>query len=152
MPDPLSYSSRSARHNLPFLLVGQAQKEIFVNEALARLDLLVNPAIEGVASAPPNDPAEGSLYIVAVGATGEWSGRDGELAGWAAGAWLYQTPSIGCAVHDLSTGAMTIFDGQWRSAQAPALPTGGSTIDIEARNAIDTLIVRLGDLGIFSAG
>ncbi|MXP27810.1 DUF2793 domain-containing protein [Porphyrobacter algicida] len=47
---------------------------------------MANPAVEGVASAPPNDPAEGSLYIVAVGATGEWSGRDGELAGWEAGA------------------------------------------------------------------
>ena len=133
------------------MFVGQAQKEVFVNEALARLDLLVNPTVEGVSSAPPDAPGDGALYIVATGATGEWSGHDGELAGWQAGAWLYQKPFIGCRAYDVSTGAVTVYDGQWRSAQTPDSPSGGSTIDNEARSAIDTLILRLAELGIFSA-
>jgi hypothetical protein len=36
MSDPLTFENSSPRFGLPFLYVGQAQKEFYVNEALAR--------------------------------------------------------------------------------------------------------------------
>ena len=38
MTDPIALDARTTRHSLPLLYPGQAQQEIFVNEALARLD------------------------------------------------------------------------------------------------------------------
>lgn len=151
MSDPLTYGSRSARHGLPFLFAGQTQKELFVNEALARMDMLVSPTAQSQAAAPPPNPADGEMYIVAPGATGEWSGHDGELAGWEAGAWLFQIPPIGYTVRNLGTGSLWVFDGQWRSAVAPMPPSGGATVDPEARATIDAVVTRLCELGIFSS-
>jgi hypothetical protein len=43
-------TERSARFGLPFILPGQAQKEVFHNEALAALDGLVHAAVSGSAA------------------------------------------------------------------------------------------------------
>ena len=54
------------RFALPFILPGQAQKELFHNEALVRIDLALHPAVEGApAAAPPADPEEGRCWVVA---------------------------------------------------------------------------------------
>ncbi|MET1113243.1 MAG: DUF2793 domain-containing protein, partial [Allosphingosinicella sp.] len=59
------------RFALPFILPGQAQKELFHNEALVRIDLALHPAVEGPpASAPPPAPAAGECWIVAPAAGG----------------------------------------------------------------------------------
>ncbi len=51
-------------------------------------------------TAPPGAPEEGDRYIVGAGATGAWSGHDGEIAEYhAAGAeaitWIFETPWMG---------------------------------------------------------
>ena len=44
----------------------QAQKEVTVNEALKRMDAILNRgAIDKDLTSPPGSPAEGDLYIVA---------------------------------------------------------------------------------------
>ena len=37
---PVDFDTATARHGFPMLVAGQAQKEFFVNEALARIDAL----------------------------------------------------------------------------------------------------------------
>lgn len=59
----------------------QAQKEITVNEALARIDAVLNTgAMDKDAATPPGSPATGDVYIVAASPTGAWSGKEGQIA------------------------------------------------------------------------
>jgi hypothetical protein len=80
MPDPISFTSTSPRHELPFLFAGQSQKELTVNEAHARIDALLHPAIEGIADDPPGSPDEGECWLVDAVPTGDWADHEGELA------------------------------------------------------------------------
>lgn len=74
---------------LPFILAAQAQKHVTHNEALRLLDGVVQLSVlDKDLTAPPGSPAEGARYIVAVGATGAWTGWAGDIALWTDGAWL----------------------------------------------------------------
>lgn len=74
---------------LPFVLAAQAQKHVTVNEALRSLDGIVQLSVlDRNLTAPPGSPADGARYIVAAGATGAWSGWDGDVAMYVDGAWL----------------------------------------------------------------
>ena len=148
MSDPIEFTYTSARHALPFLFQGQAQKEFFVNEALARLDALVHPLIQGSAAAPPSTPAEGECWLIDTGASNSWSGHDGAIACFQSGNWLFIDPVDGMRVFDQSAGRFIRYDGAWRSGAAIAVPSGGSTVDEEARNAISDLISALVEAGL----
>ena len=72
---------------LPLLVPNQSQKEITHNEALVILDNLVNNGVKDKdLIIPPENPSQNDLYIVGVGASGEWEGKDNQLAfydnGW----------------------------------------------------------------------
>ncbi len=57
----------SARHGLPLLSAGQAQKEYFHNEAIQALDFLVGPAVfEGPSDQPPATPQVGGAISSAM--------------------------------------------------------------------------------------
>lgn len=159
----------SARFALPFILPGQAQKEVFHNEALALIDAAIHACVEaGPTATPPADPEEGESWIVADGATGAWTGRSDALASWTAGGWRFVSPVAGmlawnkalaCWVHWSGTGwsdgslpaaAITIAGDQIVGPRLPDVPnpSGGTTIDAEARAAIDALIATLKSHGL----
>lgn len=86
----------SSRLLLPYIQAAQAQKHVTHNEALRRLDGLVNLAVDDRSrSAPPANPVEGAAYLVAAGATGLWAGWSGDVALWADGAWMRLPARIG---------------------------------------------------------
>lgn len=143
MTDPIQFDTATPRHSFPMLAAGQAQKELFVNEALARIDTLLHPAVEGEASDPPVDPEAGKCWLVAGNATGEWIGQDGRIAGWDGTQWTFCAPQEGMLVFDLSSGKRHCYAGGWHSASRPASPSGGSIVDQEARAAIDAIIATL---------
>ena len=149
MSDPLLFDTASPRFGLPLLFAGQAQKEVFVNEAHALADALLHCAIEGEASAPPSVPVEGTSWLIASGATGAWAGKSGMLACRQAGNWLFVAPRDGLLVLDRSSGQTLRYRGSWIVPEIPLEPTGGSTVDSEARTAISQLFAALRVAGIF---
>lgn len=81
----------SARLGLPYLAAGQLQKHVTLNEALTRLDALIQTAVVSrTTSDQPADPAEGALYILPEAATGaDWATHPiGSLLRHERGGWI----------------------------------------------------------------
>lgn len=133
----------SARLALPLLEAGQAQKEWWHNEALALLDIAVQPVVEGIADTPPGASAEGVCWIVGTAPTGAWTGHGGAIAGWTAGGWRFVSPREGFAAWSTGHGtSVRRRAGAWvleRSAPIAA-PTGGSVVDVETRAAVAAIL------------
>ena len=114
MPDPLV----SIHLGLPYLAPAQAQKHVTHNEALRRLDAVLQLAVvDSTVTAPPGSPAEGDRYIVPAGATGAWAGEDGAVAAFADGAWELVPPEAGWIAYDRAAETFLVFaDGDWQAA------------------------------------
>lgn len=162
-------SETTARFALPLLVPGQAQKEFFHNEALVRIDAALCAAVEETGlTAPPAAPVEGQSWIVGAGAAGDWAGQDGALAGWTAAGWRFVAPVEGMrAWNRAGNYEMRWSGGAWTAGEAvctsiviggmqvvgPRLaavpsPSGGTTIDAEARAAINAIIATLMSHGL----
>ncbi len=160
------------RWGLPLLFAGQAQKELFHNEALTRIDALMHGQVQSAAmSAPPADPAIGQCWIVGSGAGGEWAGHEDDIACWTEGGWRFLIPAAGVSLWTADLGHVLRHDGSaWRAdalrpdgvyvddlrivgARLPAVagPTGGATVDAEARGAIDAILGVLRTHGLIAA-
>lgn len=151
MSDPVTFENASPRFALPFLYAGQAQKEVFVNEALALTDALLHCTVAGESPAPPAEPVNGENWIVAAGATGEWVGRDLCIACRQGENWIFVPARDGMWIFDLSAGQHLLFYGYWRKASPLSEPLGGSVVDGEARATINQLILALQALGVLPA-
>lgn len=135
---------QSARWKLPLLAVGQLQKEVTHNEALALVDALIAPVVEALdATEPPAAAQIGQCWLVGAAPTGVWTGAAQHLACWTSGGWRLIAPRAGMTVR-LEGGAMLRFDGAaWASPGRVAVPSGGAVVDSEARMAIAGLITQL---------
>ena len=142
------------RFALPLLGVAQAQKEVTHNEALTLLDALVHAAVEaGPIAAPPVGPEAGQCWIVGTAPTGAWTGQANAIAIRTGGGWRFVPPREGMRATRLTDGAQLRFDGAaWAAPATIMAPSGGSTIDSEARSAISTLILHLAAQGILISG
>lgn len=80
---------------LPYILSSQAQKHVTHNEALRRLDGLVQLVIQTETDTPPGSPSEGRCYAVGPSPAGAWTGKAGKVALYEDGAWTYLTPASG---------------------------------------------------------
>lgn len=149
MSDPIIFPSASPRFGLPFLIAGQAQKEVFVNEAHALADALMHCLVEGEAGTPPATPVDGTVWLVSAASSGEWAGRAGQLACRQGGDWLYVVPCDGLRVVVRATGQARTFLGTWQIPSLPVAPTGGTVIDTQARTTINQLIAALRVAGVF---
>src|SRR4051812_43630852 len=73
----------------------QAQKEVTVNQALTRLDAMLNTGAQSrTTNTPPGSPASGDLYIAGSSPTGDWSGQAAKLA-YFDQVWRFVTPLEG---------------------------------------------------------
>jgi hypothetical protein len=76
----------------------QAQKEVTVNEALSRIDAILNTgAISKAVSTPPGLPAAGAVYIVGTSPTGAWSGKANQVA-YFDQIWRFVVPNEGMSL------------------------------------------------------
>jgi len=84
--------SQTARLGLPYIVSGQAQKEVTHNEGLNKLDAFVTPVVADIADAPPGSPAAGDLYIVGSSPSGDFTGHANQLAQYQTGGWVFYAP------------------------------------------------------------
>lgn len=142
------YPAVTPRLALPLLFAGQAQKEFFVNQSLSVLDALVGQSIAGALPAPPTDPQPGDCYRIAAPATGAWEGREDQLALAIGGDWHFIVPQHGSLLFDRMLDTFVCFDGEWQHASLPALASGGTVVDAEARDLLAQVIDALAKLGL----
>jgi hypothetical protein len=84
--------SQTARLGLPYIVSGQAQKEVTHNEGLNKLDAFVTPVVADIADSPPGSPAAGDLYIVGSSPSGDFTGHANQLAQYQTGGWVFYAP------------------------------------------------------------
>lgn len=121
---------------------------MYLNESLARIDALLHGAVEAQTATPPATPLEGQCWLVASGATGVWSGHAGKLTSFQQGQWLFQAPRDGLRLFNRATGQEVLYFGSWKTPAKPAVPSGGTVIDTQARTAIAALIDSLVAAGV----
>ena len=163
---------QSDRLKLPFLVAAQAQKEMTHNEALVVADIAMQAVVQSVApAAVPASPLSGQCWIVGASPIGAWSGQAGALAAWTSGGWRFVTPfegmrawsiadnvivqhtASGWQVGGLTAAALSIAGQQVVGARRPkvAAPSGGTTVDQQARTALSAVIAGLESHGLFSS-
>ncbi|MEC3949772.1 DUF2793 domain-containing protein [Sphingobium sp. HWE2-09] len=157
------------RWALPLLFAGQAQKEVFHNEALTLVDALLHGRVESAdLASPPGAPTIGQCWIVADGASGDWAGRADAIALWSEGGWRFVAPRAGLRLFVGDRDHALFHDGtQWRACPirgdglyiddervvgprmaAIAAPAGGSVIDAEARSTVAGILAALRTHGL----
>ena len=133
------------------MLAGQAQKEIFINQALCLLDALHMQSVKASQSAPPAITVEFDCFRIKAPATGEWAGREDRVAVLIAGEWHFIEPLHGMALYDQTADNILVLRSGRKLAQTPAPPAGGTVVDSEARAAIGAVIQSLKALGVLAA-
>ncbi|HQU69219.1 MAG TPA: DUF2793 domain-containing protein [Albidovulum sp.] len=119
--------SNTARLGLPLVQAAQAQKHVTVNEALVRLDGLVNLVLQSESQTiPPTLVVDGACFAVPLGAVNAWGGYDGAIAIGTNGGWDFVQPMRGWRAFIVDRGANAVFDGSdWREG----------TVTLSANNA-----------------
>lgn len=164
--------SATARLMLPLLEPGQAQKEMFHNEALARIDVAIQARVVAAGvNVPPPDPAPGECWIAGESPEGAWAGRAHAIAGWTAAGWrlIDAFEGMRCWV-SAAEGFATFTGGEWHVGEcygrlivdgeqlvgsrgaAIADPAGGTSPDAEARDAIAAILAALRTHGLIDPG
>jgi len=89
----------------------QAQKEVTVNEALTRIDALLNTGAKSrTINTPPGSPTSGDLYIVGASPTGDWLGQAAKLA-YFDQVWRFITPQEGVSLWVNDQDTTYTYDG-----------------------------------------
>lgn len=124
---------------LPYILASQAQKHVTHNEAIRALDCLVQLAVESRSrTAPPATPANGSRYVVAMGATAAWAGASDKIAAFQDGAWMFYEPQEGWIAWVADDQEMIVHSGgTWAAFSSGG--GGGDPGDITELDALDHL-------------
>jgi hypothetical protein len=124
----------SARLALPYLAAGQMQKHVTLNEALTRLDAIVQTVVVSrTTTAQPGAPDDGGLWILPSGAAGaDWSTR-------AAGA-LMRAEGGGWSVVETGDGLIALV----ADADEVVVRQGGDWIPLGARLGVAQALSRLG--------
>ncbi|MFN8929359.1 MAG: DUF2793 domain-containing protein [Alphaproteobacteria bacterium] len=102
--------------NTPHLTItlleqAQAQKEVTVNEALFRIDAVLNSgANDKDLTTPPANPAAGDVYIIPASATGVWAGKTGQVT-YFDQVWRFIVPNSGLMLWVTDEAKHYIYNG-----------------------------------------
>jgi hypothetical protein len=154
---------------LPLLAAGQSQKDVTHNDALLALDRLVALlAVSRSQTVPPATAAIGDVHIVPSAGASAWGQPAGTLMHWQDAGWLPLHPRDGQIVLVADENIVLVHRGGWQEdwpvaglavggrtllSAPPAVivpPSGGSTVDAQARSAIGDLILILQQQGLLN--
>ncbi|MGL5837977.1 MAG: DUF2793 domain-containing protein [Sphingorhabdus sp.] len=140
-------ADNTPRFAMPQLAIAQAHKEVTHNEALALIDALLHPVVDGIVSDPPlvTSLDAGKCWLIGVSPTDAFSGHADKLAYWTGGSWRFAAPSDGMRIwHRTNQHLLYWMAGQWLTPAALAPPVGGgcsrSRITCRAVDAVDTIV------------
>ena len=154
---------------LPFIMAGQAQKEITHNEAPTLLDMAVCASAESVGdNSPPSAPGVGQSWVIGTLPGGTWAGKANCLATWTENGWRFLQPFQALVVWVLGDSMFARWDGaNWEmgivtanavqingeqviGTRQPSIarPSGGLAVDAEARAAIENILDALESHGL----
>lgn len=131
-------SETTARHGLPYIMSGQAQKHVTHNEALRVLDAVLQASVKSRSvQAPPDTPQESDFYLIGPDAAGGFGGYEDHLAGFIDGAWMYISPVQGLIVNVEDEAISLIYRGAaWEAFGAAAdIDTGALAFPVLGINA-----------------
>lgn len=130
----------------------QAQKEITINEAFARIDALLNTGvIDRDLATPPGSPASGDAYIVAASPTGDWSGKAGQVA-YFDQIWRFVTPREGLTLWINDENCHVVFDGSaWQIVVAGGGGGGGSSDGNDFATVVEGRLTLTSGMAVMTA-
>lgn len=164
--------THSARLGAPFIQAAQIEKSATHNEGLALLDIAASAAVDGfLVDTPPAAPSLGDCYVIGASPSGDWSDHAHALAGYTGGGWRFIAAIEGLSAFDKGSGETVVFkSGAWEKGHARAAklsiggnqvvgpqlgavtdPSGGTTVDAEARAAITAVLARLRQHGLIAS-
>ncbi len=109
--------------DLPYIAPGQAQKHVTHNEAIRRLDAVIQLVASEITNTPPLAPEHGLRVIVGDDPANEFVGHNQKIAAWQDDAWAYYTPKAGWTTFNQSDQKTYRFDGQiWKAVEISLNP------------------------------
>lgn len=111
-------TEKTSRLDLPYILPSQAQKHVTHNEALQRLDAVIQLVILAELPAPPQNAQEGDCFLIASEASAEWAGKSAQLAFRQDGAWIFITPKEGWRAWFVDT-LKVLRQNAWQNVPLP---------------------------------
>nr|WP_254447395.1 DUF2793 domain-containing protein [Ruegeria sp. HKCCA5426] len=97
---------------MPFIQQSQAQKHVTHNEALRKLDVIVQLSVASAGAInPPPAPDQGEVHALGAAPTGDWAGQAGKLAAWLDNAWHFVSPVSGWRAWDENQSRLIVWDG-----------------------------------------
>lgn len=160
---------QTLRLGLPLIAAGQSQKDVTHNEAVLALDRMVALAVVSrTQMSPPVAAAAGEIQIVPPGGESDWGQPAGSLMQWQGAGWQVQAPRDGQLALLQDEAVLLVHNQGWQAlfpvsglliggrsvlAATPvsvAPPTGGTTVDMEARAVLSALLSTLVQQGILA--
>ncbi len=130
--------------SLPLIMPSQAQKHLTHNEAISRLDSLVQLSVKSrTQAAAPDQGEEGDRYLLPANPSGLWAGKPaGYLAMLQNGAWVFEQPMAGWLAWVQDEQSIVAFDGEWILTnplpEFQNLPSLGIGATADATNRLST--------------
>ncbi|NHK29531.1 DUF2793 domain-containing protein [Parvularcula flava] len=142
--------SESERLSLPYMASGQAQKHVTHNEALRRLDALVQASVKSrQVDEPPASPSAGDGYLLPEAVSGDWTGKGGMIAVWQDGAWAYLAAATGFRIFVEDEAALLVRAEEGWQRVAP-LPNPVDLVGINTSASLPNRLAIKSDAVLFS--
>ncbi|WP_226550450.1 DUF2793 domain-containing protein [Celeribacter naphthalenivorans] len=122
--------SDTTRFALPLIEAAQAQKHVTVNEALSRIDGLMQLTLISVTgNTPPLTPQEGDTYGVGSAPVNAWSGQAGMIALYVNGGWAFVPATLGMRAYVADQNGWAGYDGaDWVLGLQTLSPNGAGMV------------------------